>query len=139
MSPLVNITDSIGPGFAWRSASLSLEQWWEILGRDSSIARWWPKVKRNPISGCWLLQMAPASRAGHVLIRFHGQRIYAHRLIYFFVNGAIPLGKVVRHSCDDPACVRPDHLSVGSQRDNVHDSVKRGRRCAFGRQRLAVG
>jgi hypothetical protein len=54
----------------------------------------------------------------------------AHRasLRAFHLNGAtIPAGQVVRHSCDNPACVNPDHLSLGSYTDNVHDMVSRGR------------
>ena len=53
-----------------------------------------------------------------------------HRLVYCQMND-VPLssikGKVVRHSCDNPKCINPDHLSVGTHLDNMADKVKRNR------------
>jgi hypothetical protein len=51
----------------------------------------------------------------------------AHRAAYLFFKGS-PDGKVVRHKCDNPPCVNPDHLELGSPLDNVMDAVERGRR-----------
>jgi hypothetical protein len=51
----------------------------------------------------------------------------AHRAAYLFFHGD-PDGRVVRHKCDNPPCVNPDHLELGSALDNVADAVKRGRR-----------
>ena len=48
----------------------------------------------------------------------------------------VPIGKVVMHSCDNPRCVNPDHLSIGTQRDNILDSIRKGRYNVFGRQKL---
>lgn len=53
---------------------------------------------------------------------------YAHRVAYVLAKGDIPAGCVVMHSCDTPACVNPDHLSIGSQADNLRDAVAKGRR-----------
>lgn len=51
----------------------------------------------------------------------------AHRLSYENQNGKIPYGMHIMHSCDNPACVNPSHLSAGSRRDNMTDCAKKGR------------
>ncbi len=48
-----------------------------------------------------------------------------HRVVFFLVNGFYP--EVVRHSCDNPVCINPDHLEAGTTFDNVRDRVERGR------------
>jgi len=54
-------------------------------------------------------------------------RNYAHRISYDWENGGIPEGRIVRHKCDNPPCVRPSHLLSGSHQDNVDDKMERGR------------
>ena len=50
-----------------------------------------------------------------------------HRVVYEAVNGPIPDGLVVRHTCDNPPCCNPDHLVVGTQAENMRDRDERGR------------
>ena len=52
---------------------------------------------------------------------------YAHRVSYFIKNGPIPNGMFVCHSCDNPGCFNPSHLWLGTQKDNVHDCIQKGR------------
>lgn len=66
---------------------------------------------------------------GSVRVREDGRWVMrsAHRIVFAHINGPIPSGLVVRHACDNPACVRPEHLSLGTQWDNVMDMRERGR------------
>lgn len=48
--------------------------------------------------------------------------------MWILANGPVPPGKIVRHKCDNPSCVNPDHLEVGTLSDNAQDAIARGRR-----------
>lgn len=58
--------------------------------------------------------------------------IYAHRWSYIYFKGTIPRGMQINHICDNPLCVNPEHLLLGTQHDNVLDMHRRGR--AVGKQ-----
>lgn len=53
--------------------------------------------------------------------------ILAHRRSYELEHGPIPDGMIVRHGCDNPNCVNPRHLQVGTMKDNTQDMISRGR------------
>lgn len=76
-------------------------------------------------TGCVEWQLSLTSGAGRLKIA--GRKTYAHRAMYEAVYGAIPANLLVRHTCDNRACLRPDHLVLGTHEDNMADMVARGR------------
>lgn len=65
---------------------------------------------------------------GYGNVKVRGKTRKAHREAYEAINGeGSAAGFVIRHRCDTPACVNPDHLEIGTHADNVHDCVNRGR------------
>lgn len=85
------------------------------------------RVASVPESGCWIW-MKSRTGAGYGDFRIGIRRCLAHRASYELWNGPIPEGLHVLHRCDVPACVNPAHLFVGTNLDNILDSVKKGRR-----------
>lgn len=87
--------------------------------------RFWSKVKKG--AGCWLWQ-GRTSQFGHGILDITaGKGVRAHRYSWELVNGPIPEGLVVCHLCDVPACVRPDHLTLGTRAYNSNDMWTKGR------------
>jgi len=79
----------------------------------------------EPNSGCWLW-IGALTGGGYGTLSIGRKLWLAHRLSYrVFV--ADPSDLVVRHGCDNPACVNPEHLSLGSHADNTQDAVRRNR------------
>ncbi len=87
--------------------------------------QFWAKALKTE-EGCWLWSGAEARDYGQVW--FQRKTWRAHRLAYFLTYGPIPDGLYVLHSCDTPLCVRPDHLFLGTQSDNMKDMYAKGRR-----------
>jgi len=81
-------------------------------------------------TGCWLWEKAGNGRYGDFqLSKINGKRLRmsAHRFSYELHYGPIPKGMSVLHKCDVTMCVNPDHLTLGTQDDNMKDMVKKGR------------
>lgn len=88
--------------------------------------RFWAKVRKS--EGCWEWTgtLHPKTRYGAILMP-NGKKEPAHRMSYRLAHGEIPKGQKVLHRCDNPPCVNPDHLFLGTQQDNVRDCVQKGR------------
>lgn len=76
--------------------------------------------------GCWEWT-ATKSAKGYGQIRWKYEPMIASRVAYALYVGPIPDGLLVRHKCDNPGCVNPEHLELGTSADNSADMVKRGR------------
>ncbi|QOK95212.1 HNH endonuclease [Ralstonia pseudosolanacearum] len=76
---------------------------------------------------CWLWTGATHPQGYGLIKRKDGAQLRAHRLAYELAYGVIPVGTFVCHRCDNPRCVRPDHLFLGSHADNMADMVAKGR------------
>ncbi len=87
--------------------------------------------KPNGKTGCWdwVRYVYPDKHPtiGTGLKRLgNSKKVKAHRVSYEIFVGPIPDGLVVRHKCDNKLCVNPEHLEVGTQRDNLLDKIERG-------------
>lgn len=83
------------------------------------------QAKINKTESCWLWT-AGKFKNGYGVFNYDGKHRLAHRVARFFEDGKFPEG-VVRHSCDNPLCVNPSHLLVGTQQENINDMISRGR------------
>lgn len=90
-----------------------------------TIARFWSRVQKGP--ECWIWIGGKSGEYGQFMNQ--GCRILAHRFSWQLAHEQLaPAGQVVRHRCDKPSCVRPDHLEAGSIAQNVRDIYERSRR-----------
>lgn len=88
--------------------------------------RLWSRILKTS-SGCWEWQ-GYRMPAGYGQIGIDGRVDVTHRVAWSIANGKkIPAGLVVRHKCDNPPCINPAHLELGTHADNVQDAVDRGR------------
>lgn len=101
--------------------------------------RFWEKVYPCPVTGCWLWGAAQHSVLPYGLWRRDGKNERAHVSIFLADGGELTVQSPnVLHSCDQPPCVRREHLRAGSQADNVQDLIDRDRGNLGRRTRLNV-
>jgi hypothetical protein len=87
--------------------------------------RFWDKAHKT--EGCWNW-ISSKHRNGYGYICVVRRSRLAHRVAWELTNGPIPAGLLVLHRCDNRRCVRPDHLFLGTQADNLRDMDAKGRR-----------
>jgi hypothetical protein len=96
----------------------------EGMKEDPLLFKFENRVMKDPNSGCWLWT-GPVNDKNYGI--FSAANVLAHRWSYERFKGPILNHLVVRHKCDTPSCVNPEHLEVGTKKDNALDCVKRGR------------
>lgn len=92
--------------------------------------RFWSRVSKGASDSCWpWTGWKDVDGYGAIKLRHQGQGLMARapRVSYVLHYGEIPVGQIVRHKCDNPSCVNPAHLELGTTADNMADKVKRGR------------
>lgn len=98
----------------------------------TTIEKFMEKVCPEPNSGCWLWMGASTSNSTCNLeygrFRYSGRVMGAHRVSYLLFNGPLVGREIVRHKCDNPYCVNPEHLIKGSYSDNRIDRNIRNHR-----------
>lgn len=94
-----------------------------LIGLDNT-ERFWRSVRKS--EGCWEW-LGELDKQGYGRFWACNRRCLAHRYSYAANNGD-PAGLLVLHRCDNPKCVRPEHLFLGTQKDNIQDCVRKGRK-----------
>lgn len=100
----------------------------ENRGKEPTEARFWRRVEKSDDCWVWTGHLNDDGY-GTFSVDASGPRSnwLAHRLAYHLTYGSIPDGEYVLHRCDNPACVRPDHLFTGDQTANMQDCIAKGR------------
>jgi hypothetical protein len=98
--------------------------------RKRTEAEVWAMIEEDtmpvPECGCHIW-MGAVTKSGYGTVMINRRRHYMHRLIYQKTKGRIPDGMNVCHACDIPSCINPDHLWLGTFRENHEDKTRKGR------------
>jgi hypothetical protein len=97
------------------------ERFWDKVNRDGPIP-----AHMAHLGPCWV--WTASTRGGYGSIGISGRMERSHRVSWELANGPIPAGLCVLHHCDNPLCVNPGHLFLGTKKDNAKDMYSKGRR-----------
>jgi len=83
---------------------------------------------KRSIKSCWnFTGCYDRPGYGYGRVKINGKHKKAHRIVYELFKGKIPPNKVIMHLCDNRKCCNPHHLSIGTQKENIADCIKKGR------------
>lgn len=105
------------------------DRWSELVEHQAEDALFWKRAIKGKrtvtaaLGECW-----ETSRERQ-LISYRNHHMIAHRIAYMIQHGDIPEGMLVRHKCDNDKCINPEHLELGTHKENMEDRNKRGRTC----------
>jgi HNH endonuclease len=94
----------------------------ETQRRELIRQRFATRIRVDDPAGCWIWSGTRQTADGYGGIRIAGTVWLAHRLSWTLSRGPIPEGLSVLHRCDTPPCIRPEHLFLGTQADNMLDA-----------------
>ncbi len=105
----------------------------QLIGNDEHICppvpreeRFWKHVHKT--DSCWLWTASVNDKGyGQLFVGVGKSPLRAHRVSWELHRGLIPIGLLVLHHCDNPPCVRPDHLFLGTYKDSTQDMISKGR------------
>lgn len=108
------------------------------MGRYSKIAKkFWSSVERGSKHDCWKW-IGGYSGNGYGKFYMNNRQYRAPRAAYELARGPIPEGLQVLHNCDNPQCVNPGHLRLGTHADNMADKMAKGRHGGVSRRLSAA-
>ena len=93
-------------------------------------------VEIDPVTECWEWQLSK-NKLGYGLMRYENKMRTPHRVSYeYYNNTTIPPGMCVCHTCDNPSCINPNHLWLGTRQDNTKDMESKDRQMYFGHKSM---
>jgi len=94
---------------------------------EDPAVRFWRKVSKTDSCWIWMAGVTSSGYGQFMVGKSPSIKAYAHRFSWTLAHGPIPDGLFVCHRCDTPRCVRPDHLFLGTARENMHDALRKHR------------
>jgi len=98
-----------------------------MAARKTAEERFRSKIGPPTATGCTEWPLRSRDRDGYGRFTVDGREVGAHRFAWELANGPVPPGLWVLHHCDNPPCVNPEHLYVGTQADNMTAAARRYR------------